>query len=178
MEVDMKFKFEDYKGNYCMHCKTEEEAIEFCKLMHENGRTWRNGNSYLEKTERETFKDKTCYCFNDDTYIDLNYASSHDFKILEWSDFQEDRTCEFCKYQLFDANEYPCTICCNRYTNKFERKITRQDKFLEMYPNTRLDGYKVIGICPYDIGEMSIDKCEAQECCLDCKKKYWHEEVE
>ena len=28
----MKFNIDDYKGEYAMHCKTEEEAKDFCNL--------------------------------------------------------------------------------------------------------------------------------------------------
>ena len=35
-----EFDFGNYKGRYAMHCKTEEEAKEFCKVMHEAGRKW------------------------------------------------------------------------------------------------------------------------------------------
>ena len=41
----MRFNIEDYKGNYVMHCKTEEEAEIFCKYLHSIGRTWSTGVS-------------------------------------------------------------------------------------------------------------------------------------
>lgn len=31
-----------------VHCKTEEEAKDFCKQMHEHGMKWCNGESYLK----------------------------------------------------------------------------------------------------------------------------------
>ena len=34
----MGFRFEDYKGDYVMWCKTEEEAKDFCRVMYESGR--------------------------------------------------------------------------------------------------------------------------------------------
>ena len=45
----MKFNLDDYKGKYCMHCKTLEEAINFCKFLDDNGRTWQDGDSYHNK---------------------------------------------------------------------------------------------------------------------------------
>ena len=60
----MKFNFADYKGKYAMNCKTEEEAQEFCRLMHEDGRKWVRGNSYLEIINWGGYKSATCYNFN------------------------------------------------------------------------------------------------------------------
>ena len=34
----MNFDLKNYLGYYVMHCKTEEEAENFCKFLHENGR--------------------------------------------------------------------------------------------------------------------------------------------
>lgn len=51
-----------------------------------------------------------------------------------------------------------------------ERPVkTRQDKFLEMFPNARtING--IIDICP---------RCDcAKTNCIDCAKSYWLEEVE
>lgn len=35
----MRFNIEDYKGKYVMHCKTEEEAEDFCIYLDSIGRT-------------------------------------------------------------------------------------------------------------------------------------------
>ena len=42
----MKFNIEDYKGKYAMHCKTEEEAKDFCAYLGGIGRKWCDGGSY------------------------------------------------------------------------------------------------------------------------------------
>ena len=81
------FKFEDHPFNCVMHCKTKEEAIEFCKLMHEDGRTWTSKESYEKENYWETHKQHTCYAFNygqfcyKESYIDDGYL------VLEWEDF-------------------------------------------------------------------------------------------
>ena len=40
-------KVTDLKENECIHCETEEQANAICKLMHEAGLTWHDGDSYL-----------------------------------------------------------------------------------------------------------------------------------
>lgn len=46
----MKFNIDDYKGKYAMHCKTEEEARDFCNYLHSIGRVWNSGGDYLGDT--------------------------------------------------------------------------------------------------------------------------------
>ena len=85
----MRFRFEDYKGDYVMWCKTEEEAKDFCRVMHESGRKWGSGDSYIEKTNFLEYLDKTCYNFNKNTYSDRDYYIIRYYTILEWEDFME-----------------------------------------------------------------------------------------
>ena len=100
----MKFDINDYKGKYAMHCKTEEEAKEFCDYLHNIGKTWHDGDSYQSNTLWYVSKKHTCYEFNDGyrgsvmNYIDRN------FTILEWSDF----TTEFTKADLKDGMIVEC----------------------------------------------------------------------
>lgn len=85
----MKFRFEDYQVNYVMWCKTEEEAKDFCRVMHESGRKWNSGDSYIESTKFLEYLDETCYNFNMNTYSDRDDYIVMGFTILEWSDFME-----------------------------------------------------------------------------------------
>lgn len=67
-----EFDFGNYKGKYAMHCKTEKEAKEFCKVMHDAGREWCNGTSYIRnecwdvyeaaRKRRETAQQSTRLC--------------------------------------------------------------------------------------------------------------------
>lgn len=94
----MKFNIEDYKGNYAMHCKTEEEAKDFCRYLDSIGRKWSSEDSYAELTEWNEYKEKTCYCFNNDTYSSVsNYTIKHNYQVLEWGDFMNN---EFTKADL------------------------------------------------------------------------------
>ena len=95
----MKFDINDYKGKYyVMHCKTEEEAREFCNYLHSIGRKWCNDAAYTNQTYYYAHKDNTVYHFNNGTYGSLNVAIGCDYTILEFSDF--DWSKEFTKADL------------------------------------------------------------------------------
>ena len=84
----MKFIFEDYQGKYVMWCKTEEEAKDFCRVMHESGRKWKSGKSY-KINNWILYKEHMCYAFNDNMFISKDDAIDDGYKILEWEDFME-----------------------------------------------------------------------------------------
>lgn len=58
---------------------------------------------------------------------------------------------------------------------------TRQSVFLEHYPESSLDEYGVLRLCPSDI---SADYRDGVGCgypelrCTDCRRKFWMQEVE
>ena len=83
------FDFSAWKDkNVCMHCKTRNEAEDFCNEMHKAGLTWSSGNSYLSWSCFEPYKEQTCYCFNKGTYDSTVYAKDKGYQILEWSDYR------------------------------------------------------------------------------------------
>lgn len=95
----MKFNINNYEGKYyVMHCKTEEEAREFCNYLHSIGRKWCNDAAYTNQTYYYAHKDNTVYHFNNGTYGSLNVAIGCDYTILEFSDF--DWSKEFTKADL------------------------------------------------------------------------------
>ena len=83
----MKFNINNYKGNYVMHCKTEEEARKFCNYLHSIGRKWRNGGSYLGDTYYHSYDDATAYSFNEGCYSPTDFYEDDNYTILEFSDF-------------------------------------------------------------------------------------------
>ena len=89
-EAKMKFNFNDYKGKYVMHCKTKEDAKEFCILMHEDGRKWFSGDSYLEIINWDDYSEPTVFYFNEGTFDDTDYAKKGGYTILEWADFKKE----------------------------------------------------------------------------------------
>lgn len=53
---------------------------------------------------------------------------------------------------------------------------TRQSKFLEQYPNAKLDGRNILCACPaYVYGDEVCLKDSA--CCSDCCRDFWSQEV-
>lgn len=81
------FDINRYQGNYAMHCATEEEAKDFCKYLHEHGRTWRNGTIYIGNTYWFRYEADTAYSFNQCEFATANYYKKMGYTILEWSDF-------------------------------------------------------------------------------------------
>lgn len=100
---------------------------------------------------------------------------------LNWlyeDDGEEPDGCDGCKYEYKREDESPCTECCNNYTNKFERrpKKTRQDEFLEHYPNAK-KCKDILKICPAEV-DIDYKVCETYSECPDCRRDYWLQEVE
>lgn len=86
-----KFNWKEFKNKdnkIAVHCKTEEEAIDFCKQMYKHGMVWASGCSYLSYTRYEVYRDKTCYAGNGG-YQSYDYSEKYKYKILEWSDYMQ-----------------------------------------------------------------------------------------
>lgn len=82
-----KFRLDDYSGNYAMHCSTDKMAEIFLKFLHKHGKSWRTGESYLENTDWDYYKNNTCYLFNKGMFCGLKSAKEFKFTILEFDDF-------------------------------------------------------------------------------------------
>lgn len=97
-----KFNWDEFKNKdnrIAVHCKTEEEAKDFCRQMHEQGMKWCTGKSYMEKTNYEEYKGEMCYHGNGE-YSSRDFAEKYNYKILEWSDYMNK---EFTKADLRDG---------------------------------------------------------------------------
>lgn len=103
------------------------------------------------------------------------------FNWLYEDDGEKPDGCDGCKYEYKREDESPCTECCNNYTSKWERKPkkTRQDKFLECYPNVR-KCKGVIDVCPKDLDMHFYCRTEDSHSggCTTCCQDYWLQEVE
>jgi hypothetical protein len=59
---------------------------------------------------------------------------------------------------------------------------TRQDVFLEQYPETQIDDNGVLGVCPAPI--FHSHRTDGGRCidinrkCTDCRREFWMQEVE
>ena len=77
-----------------------------------------------------------------------------------------------------DAKEQAAIV--EKWSAEHPRK-TRQDVFLEQYPEAQLDAYGVLRICPVNISAEYRDK--GGEClflysdCRDCRADFWMAEV-
>lgn len=81
------FRLEEHRGNYAMHCDTEEKAKTFLKFLHRCGKNWLSGHSYLAKTSWKVYEENTCYEFNNGTYCGLEHSKQEEYTILEFDDF-------------------------------------------------------------------------------------------
>lgn len=97
-----KFNWDEFKNKdnkIAVNCKTEEEAKDFCRQMHEHGMKWCNGESYLKKTNYNAHHEGTRYYGNGE-YSSRDFAEKYNYKILEWSDYMQE---EFTKADLKDG---------------------------------------------------------------------------
>lgn len=97
-----KFNWDEFKkteNKIAVHCKTEEEAKDFCRMMHEQGMRWFTKERYSEKIEYAIYEEKTCYTGRG-TFGPLFYFIDEGYEILEWSDYMQK---EFTKADLEDG---------------------------------------------------------------------------
>ena len=100
-----KFNWEEFKyknNKIAVHCKTEEEAKDFCNQMHEHGMKWGDGDSYLENINYNKYLGKTCYS-NSCLYGGYDFYEQIGYTILEWSDYMKVGNKEFTKADLKDG---------------------------------------------------------------------------
>ena len=86
-QFDWNF-FCDKNNKVAVHCKTEEEAKDFCKQMDLHGLKWITGESYLKVNNYIWTQSETCYS-NKGEYDDVKYYEDHYYRILEWSDYMQ-----------------------------------------------------------------------------------------
>lgn len=90
-------EFMDETNKIAVHCKTEEEAIDFCKQMDEHGLRWQSGTKYIERNSWYEYKDQMCY-YNTGEFSDFKYAKEISYRILEWSDYMAKNPIDYLKY--------------------------------------------------------------------------------
>ncbi len=94
-----KFNWKEFKNKdnkIAVHCKTEEEAKDFCRQMYKHGMAWESGNSYLSCTHYEVYKGETCY-IGFGMFSSYRHYNSEGYEILEWSEYMNK---EFTKVDL------------------------------------------------------------------------------
>ena len=87
----MKFSINEYKDGkdykFAMHCKTSEEALDFCKYLHSTGRRWISNESYISSCNWSLYEENTLYYFNQGAYGSIKRAHKENAIVLEWSDY-------------------------------------------------------------------------------------------
>lgn len=92
----MKFDFRDYtEDNVAMYCETDEEVLEFSKILDEDGRRWADGSRYTDLL----YDAPLYFTFNNDTlfFTKKDDVLNEQFRVLYFSDFAYDD----------DDNQYP-----------------------------------------------------------------------
>ena len=85
------FNLDDYtQEDVVMHCPDEDSADIFTEYLHEHGRKWNNGDTYLNNAHYETMTDRTCYAFNTGMYSRRKYYEENNYLILNFYDFEWD----------------------------------------------------------------------------------------
>ena len=133
-KVKKEFDWEEFKNKrnkIAVHCKTEDEAKDFCKQMHEHGLKWCDGTSYLSNNMFISHKEETIYDSNG-CYSYVNWYKEEGYRILEWSDYmstengKEKTVQEFTKADLKDGmvvedrNENMYLILGNKLINEID----------------------------------------------------------
>ena len=88
LHKDETFNIDDYPGNYCMRCKTRDEAEKFMSYLDNVGRTWKSGRRYSDRTYAATLCSDIAFYFNKGTVGNVTSAYRDDrYIVLEFSDF-------------------------------------------------------------------------------------------
>ena len=88
-----------------------------------------------------------------------------------------------CALSISTSDEnYKKVIATVEQWSKDHPRKTRQSVFLEQWPDTALDKFGVMLLCPMDISAAHRDntgKCKhSEKLCSDCRREFWMQEVE
>lgn len=99
-----EFDWEEFiNDRILVHCKTEEEAVDFFKKCEKNKEIKRLKMS-SKKTYWECCKERTCYNVSGKVlmYSPKEHYKNYGYKIIEWSDYMNNK--EFSKSSLVELN--------------------------------------------------------------------------
>lgn len=90
------FKLEDHTGRYdAMMCSSREESDYFRRFLHENGKKWSSGNTYLDTDHYDDSSNENIFAFNVglrgtgyDEHIDMGY-NVLEFSAYDWPGFAD-----------------------------------------------------------------------------------------
>lgn len=150
--------FCDKNNNIAVHCKTEEEAKDFCKQMDLHGLKWGSGESYLKVNNYRWTQSETCYS-NKGEYDEVKYYEDHYYRILEWSDYMQVSPKDILKpgyiVELRSGYYYICLPYTEGYAfiKAFVNPVNLKyyDNELNHKDNNDLDVMKIYGLAKYDV---------------------------
>ena len=150
--------FCDKNNNIAVHCKTEEEAKDFCKQMDLHGLKWGSGESYLKVNNYRWIQSETCYS-NKGEYDEVKYYEDHYYRILEWSDYMQVSPKDILKpgyiVELRSGYYYICLPYTEGYAfiKAFVNPVNLKyyDNELNHKDNNDLDVMKIYGLAKYDV---------------------------
>lgn len=91
----------------------------------------------------------------------------------------DDLCCVVSVTSTLDAKEQVAIV--EKWSKEHPRK-TRQDVFMEQYPEAVNDEHGVLSVCPLCISAAHRDNngsCkEPKKMCVDCRREFWMQEVE
>ena len=80
-------EFFESEKRTAIHCKTKEQSEILLKAFDEMGKTWRNGGSYVEKSEWEVYEKDTCYD-NTGFFTNKGFYLFEKNKVVEFDDIE------------------------------------------------------------------------------------------
>lgn len=94
------------RNKIAVHCKTEEEAIDFCKQSHDHGYDWWGGESRVDNTNwsEDLFGYGDATCYTTEHFSGIIYYVENDYTILNWSDYMTKSKPIFTKSDLKDGD--------------------------------------------------------------------------
>lgn len=113
--------FFEGKGNFAIHCDTEEKAKKLLKEFDKAGYHWRTGERYIAYTNWERHKEKTCYS-DDGCFGRVGYFKICGYTIIEFDEIEDVQEVKHGKWiYVGDPNFahivgflYECS-CCKRH---------------------------------------------------------------
>lgn len=125
-------EFLNKNNNIAVHCKTQEEANKFCRLMDKHGLSWWTGESYLGNNCWGREKENTCYT-NEGFYDNYDFYKEVGCTIYEYSSI-------FNQQNVLDLNDYDSI---NLYRNNDGTYRVSASKFTENNTNVYIEDYKI-----------------------------------
>lgn len=80
-----------------------------------------------------------------------------------------------CNVVRYVTPEYIADV--EKWSQEHPRK-TRQDVFLEQWPNCMMDDGGIVGMCPRNVDKMYVCNLSQSCRCADCRREFWMQEAE